>query len=268
MVAPEETPETTELIYHDEGPVPEATRDRASAMVEKLASMSPRPIIFARVKAKVDEDRNPDENSIVQGTIDVSGRLIRAEAAADTPFQALNILGDRLERRLNRLAEYREQQNERPPSTPDGTWRSGDLPSKRPGYFERPAEEREIVRRKTYSSDEMISIEEALFDLEVLDFRFFLFTDESDGTPSIVYEREGDVLLQRIDGGRPQVEAERVPVEVNETSAPSATVEEAIERLDVGGEPFIFFTDTESDSPGVVYRRYDGHYGLIGPASS
>lgn len=267
MAAPEETPATTELIYHDEGPVPESTRDHASAMVEKLAAMSPRPIIFARVKAKVDEDRNPDESSIVQGTIDVSGQLIRAEAAAGSPFQALNILAERLERRLNRLTERREQQNERPPSTPDGTWRSGDLPSTRPRYYERPVEERDIVRQKTYSSDEMISVEEALFDLEVLDFRFFLFTDESDGTPSIVYEREGDVVLQRVDGGRPPGEAARTPVEVNETPAPSTTVDGAIERLNLGGEPFIFFKYTGLDSPRVVYRRYDGHYGLIEPAS-
>jgi hypothetical protein len=169
---------------------------------------------------------------------------------------------------LNRLAERREQQNERPPSTPDGTWRGGDLPSKRPDYFDRPAEDREIIRRKTYSSDEMISLAEAIFDLDVLDYRFFLFTDEADGIPSIVYERDGDVVLQRIDGSGPPEERARVPVDVNETSAPSANVGEAIERLNLSGEPFIFFKDSEGDSPRVVYRRYDGHYGLIEPASS
>lgn len=264
MAAPEESP-TPELNYHDEGPVPEATRDEAAAMVEKLASMSPRPIIFARVKARVDEDRNPDEDSIVQGTIDVSGKLIRAQAAADTPLQALRILEQRLERRLNRLAERREQRNERPPYTPEGTWRSGDLPSKRPGYFDRPPEEREIIRRKTYPSNERISAEEAVFDLDVLDYRFFLFTDVSDGTPSVVYERDGDVVLRRIDGSRPPEDALRFSIEVNGTPAPSISVDDAIERLGLSDEDFIFFQDTEDKMPRVLYRRYDGHYGLVEP---
>lgn len=265
MAAPEDTP-TPDLNYHAKGPVPESVRDEAAAMVEKLAATSPRPIIFARVKARVDEDRNPDEDSIAQGTIDVSGKLIRAEAAADTPLQALRILEKRLERRLNQLAERREQQNERPPSTPEGTWRSGDLPSKRPGYFDRPPEEREIIRRKTYPSDERISVEEAVFDLDVLDYRFFLFTDVSDGTPSVVYEWDGDVVLRRIDGSRPPEDALRFSIEVNETPAPSISAENAIEQLGLSDEAFIFFQDTEEKRPHVLYRRYDGHYGLVEPA--
>lgn len=266
MAAPEESAPTTELNYHDEGPVPESVRDEAAAMVEKLASMTSRPIIFARVKAMVDEDRNPDEDSIVQGTIDVSGKMIRAQAAADTPLQALQILEQRLERRLHRLAERREQRNERPPHTPEGTWRSGDLPSKRPGYFDRPPEEREIIRRKTYPSDERITVEEAVFDLDVLDYRFFLFTDVSDGTPSVVYERDGAVLLRRIDGTQPAKDALRFSIDVNDTPAPSISVEDAIERIGLSDEAFIFFQDSEGQTPRVLYRRYDGHYGLVEPA--
>ncbi len=267
MASPEEPGSTTELNYHTKGPVPESMRDEASATVEKLASMAPRPIIFARVKVTVDDDRNPDESAVVQGTIDVSGELIRAQAAAEAPLQALRIVEQRLERRLSRLAERREQQNERPPFTPEGEWRSGDLPSKRPGYFDRPPEEREIIRRKTYPSEERISVEEAVFDLDVLDYRFFLFTDVSDGTPSVVYERDGDVLLRRIDGSRPPEDALRISIDVNETPAPSISAEDAIERLGLSDEAFIFFQDSEEETPRVLYRRYDGHYGLVEPAA-
>ena len=41
---------------------------------------------------------------------------------------------------------------------------------------------------------------------------------------------------------------------------------EAVERLDVDVEPFVFFVEPESGRGNVVYRRYDGHYGLITPA--
>lgn len=267
MAAPEEPPATTELVYHDRGPVPASTRDEAVSMVEKLASMAPRPIIFARVKATVDEDRNPDESSIMQGTIDVSGSLIRAEAAAETPSQALRILEQRLERRLNRLAGRREQQNERPPSTPEGEWRSGDLPSRRPGYYDRPPDEREIIRRKSYPDDQTVSVDEAVFDLDVLDYRFFLFTDEADGMSSIVYEDDDGVVLRRIDGSRPAGDEVQVEVEVNETPAPSIGVEQAIDRLNISNEPFIFFEDADEGTAGVLYRRYDGHYGLVRPTA-
>jgi hypothetical protein len=41
------------------------------------------------------------------------------------------------------------------------------------------------------------------------------------------------------------------------------TVQEATERLDAGGEPFVFFANAVSGRGNVVYRRYDGHDGLI-----
>ena len=40
----------------------------------------------------------------------------------------------------------------------------------------------------------------------------------------------------------------------------------AVEReLDAEGEDFLFFVNAESRRGNVVYRRYDGHYGLLTP---
>jgi ribosome-associated translation inhibitor RaiA len=265
MTTPQES--SPQIVYMTDGPVPESVRQGADSMVGKLADISPRPVIFARVKVKVDEARNPDEQSIAQGTLDVSGSIIRAQAAAGNPQQAMGILENRLERRLARLAERREDANERPPYTPEGTWRRGDLPSKRPGYYDRPVEERRVIRKKTYAPEEEVSIDEAIFDLDVLDHRFFLFTDESDGKPSIVYEDGPGIALRKLDGSSPPTGGARASIDVNETPAPSVRVEEAIERLNVSDEPFVFFEDADTHLASVLYRRYDGHYGLIVPAS-
>lgn len=256
-----------QVEYMSDGPVPASTRDSADTMVHKLADVSPRPVIFARVKIKVDEYRNPDERAIAQGTLDISGSMIRAQAAAGTAEQAMGILENRLERRLTRLAERREDANERPPFTSEGTWRRGDLPSRRPGYYDRPPEEREVIRKKTYAPDEELSISEAIFDLDVLDHRFFLFTDESDGKPSIVYETDDGIALRKIDGSAPPSDEMRVSIDVNDAPAPSMAVEDAIERLNLSDEPFVFFEDADTGLASVLYRRYDGHYGLIVPAS-
>ncbi len=269
MSSPSETSDSTlKVAYMSEGPIPATTRDRAQAMMEKLAAISPRPVIFARVKVKVDENRNPDEQTVVQGTMDISGSVIRAQAAEMTPRQALGILESRLERRLTRLAERRETANERPPSTPPGEWRKGDLPSQRPGFYQRPPGDRRVIRKKTYAPEEEVPVSEAVFDLDVLDYRFFLFTDASDGKASIVYEEEDGIVLRKIDGGSPLEDEAGLGIAVNQSAAPAITVEDAIDRLNVSDEPFIFFMDPEADQASVLYRRYDGHYGLIVPTTA
>ena len=262
----EETPTRPELAYKTDGPVPDVTRTRAQGMLDKLTDMAPRPILFGRVKAKVDQERDPDEQAIVQASMDVSGKIIRAEASASSIRQAMGIVESRLERRLMRLAERRQDANKRPPSTPAGEWRSGDLPSQRPDYYDRPPEERKVIRRKTFAPEDEVSVSEALFDMDVLDYRFFLFTDEADGKPSIVYEGDDGVALRKIDGSTPPEEEIRVDIRVNEAAAPRIEVDDAIERLNVSDEPFIFFQDDDTDRASVLYRRYDGHYGLVSPS--
>ncbi|MBW3666618.1 MAG: sigma 54 modulation/S30EA ribosomal C-terminal domain-containing protein [Actinobacteria bacterium] len=250
----------------DDGPVPDHVRADSEEMVSRLARKAPRPVLFARVKVIVDPDRDPDEETIAQGTMDISGSIIRAQVAAPAPRDALNVLHDRLDRRLRRLAERRQTAEKRPPRTPEGEWRSGDLPAARPGYFPRPVEEREVVRRKAFSPGEEISVDEALFDLDVLDHRFFLFTDAADGEVSVVYEEDGRVMLQKVSGGTPPEVDVSLGVEPNPTPAPELEVDEAKQLLDTTNAPFVFFRHAGTGEGRVMYRRYDGHYGLVAPA--
>lgn len=233
-------------------------------MVGALTELAPRPVLYSKVKVQVDEDLDPDERARAEATMDVSGVVLRAEGAAPDPLQAIRVVGNRLERRVNRLAERRQKAEKRPPSTPRGVWKAGDLPTNRPGFYDRPPQERRVVRHKTYSPSDRISISEAVFDLDVLDYRFFLFTDDSGGTASVVYEDDEGVVLRRADGSSP--EADIPPsVTVNETPAPRIGLGEAVSRLNLTDMPFIFFVDEVHDEAQVLYRRYDGHYGLIVP---
>ncbi|HEX6299822.1 MAG TPA: HPF/RaiA family ribosome-associated protein [Acidimicrobiia bacterium] len=256
------------VVYQTVGLVPTSARVEAEEMVSKLSDFAPRPVLFARVRVKNDEDRDPDQCSVVEGTMDVSGAVIRAQAAGPTAIDALRVVGNKLERRLTRLAAKRQRATKRPPSTPTGEWRSGDLPSDRPEFYDRPPEERQVVRRKTYSPADRLSVSEALFDLDVLDHRFFLFTDAADEKPSIVYEEDDRVALRKIDGSKPDEARLRPGVQVSRTPAPTITVEDAVSRLNLSGMPFVFFRDAESRSASVLYRRYDGHYGLIVPSTA
>ena len=57
-----------------------------------------------------------------------------------------------------------------------------------------------------------------------------------------------------------------VDLAVSERPAPVLGLDEAIERISASGERFVFFENAASGRGNVIYRRYDGHYGLIAPA--
>jgi ribosome-associated translation inhibitor RaiA len=252
-----------EISFVIEGPVSQAARARAEEVLRDLAAMAPRPVIFARAKLTADESRPPNERHIAQAVIDVSGVLLRAQVAESTMIEAVNLVGKRLDRRVRDLIRRRDDANTRTPAAEPGTWRSGDLPSARPDFFPRSPGEREIVRRKTWSGDRT-SITEALFDLYALDHRFFLFTDVADGVDSVVYEDDGEVKLRRLTGDVPDG-LEDFEIGVIEAPAPEMTDEEAADRVDSSNEPFVFYKDSATGRGAVLYRRYDGHYGLVEP---
>lgn len=255
------------LVYQTFGFVPISVRAEAEQMMAQFTDSAPNPVRFAKIKVKNDDQRLPDQQYVVQGTLDVSGTVVRAQAAGRTPKSALRVVSDRLERRLRRLTGERRRATKRPPSTPSGEWRRGDLAIGRPEFNDLSPKQRRVVRRKTYSPVEGLSVAEAMFDMDVLDYRFYIFTDETDGKASIVYEEDDGVAIRKVDGSRPDPRALRPDVSINETPAPTMDVGEAISRLNTSDMPFLFFRDAAQDRPSVLYRRYDGHYGLISASS-
>lgn len=96
------------------------------------------------------------------------------------------------------------------------------------------------------------------------DRSFYLFTDGSDGVDSVVYEDDGGVRLRRLTGDVPP-ELEGFDIEVVEAPSPEMTDEEAADRLDSSQEPFVFYKGSATGRGSVLYRRYDGHCGVIEP---
>lgn len=239
--------------------------ERAETALRRLAERAPRPVIFARAKLTEDPDRASDETTLAQGTLDMSGHLIRAQVAAPSMREAIDGMAERLERNLRRLVGRWEARRDRPDRTPEGQWRSGDLPTDRPTYYPRPPEERQVVRHKTYGPT-TATPEEAAFDMEALDYRFFLFT-LPEGEDAVVYETDnGNLGLRLVSGGAPPEEEQGIlDVELNPAPAPELSVEDAKRRLDDSGAPFVFFRSDGDHRGRVLYRRYDGHYGLIEP---
>jgi hypothetical protein len=181
---------------------------------------------------------------------------------------AIDLLDDRLRRRLERQARRSgRSQHHRSTPTPGGPWRHGDRPTERPEYFERPIEEREVVRHKTFALEPM-TCDEAAFDLDMLGHDFYLFTEIDSGNESVIFHAPDDGHLELMHAGtnshRPSPVA--APIVVSPHHPPELSLTDAEERLDTSHEQFVFFVNAETQRANVVYRRYDGHYGLITPA--
>jgi ribosomal subunit interface protein len=259
--------EVEELEVHvtSHGDVPEAAKQYAIEKLRQLAHYTKKPILYVQVKLTLAGNPSRERPALAEASFDVNGRQIRAHVAAHDFTEAVDLLVDRLRRRLDRSMHRTDPQHR--PHHGAARWHHGDLRTARPEYFDRPVDEREIVRHKTFALEPM-TCEEAAFDLELLGHDFYLFTDLETGADSVLFHpEEGDhlELIQAADENR--VPASCSAFVVASTQHPvEMTISEARERLDITGERFVFFVNTETGRGNVIYRRYDGHYGLITPA--
>jgi hypothetical protein len=248
------------------GVVSRRTIENVVAKIEGMARLIDEPVLFARVKLSRHADPAARRPCIAEAALDVNGNMIRARVAADEMRDVV----DRLEARLrDRLEHHREHRSwirpERVPSAP-GAWRHGNLPDERPSYFDRPVDEREIVRHKTWTAHES-TVDEAACDLESLDFDFLLFRELASGQDSLVSRvGDGTYRLRQLEPDDVALEHTATAVSFDTRPVVDATVAEARRQLDLSREPLVFFRDRTSGRGHVLYRRYDGHYGLITPA--
>ena len=110
--------------------------------------------------------------------------------------------------------------------------------------------------------------DEAVFDMESLDHDFVLFTNLDPGDDNAVHRAgDGYEIIQPTPAPENLVRY-AVPIRLSTAVPPRLQPDEAVELLSLGDQEFVFFLDADSGRGNVVYRRYDGHYGLIRPAGS
>ena len=65
-------------------------------------------------------------------------------------------------------------------------WRHESEPTHRPSYFPRPADERRVIRRKSFAMAPC-TVDEAAVEMDLLDYDFHLFTENGSGTAGVLY---------------------------------------------------------------------------------
>jgi|HubBroStandDraft_5_1064220.scaffolds.fasta_scaffold226573_1 ribosomal subunit interface protein len=206
--------------------VPERFRQHAVTKLAKLAKLDQRAM---RVDVEVSKERNSrqaDRRERVELTILSRGPAIRAEAAADDKYTALDMALAKLESRLRRVSDRRKVKH-------------GDNASVRsPGVLvASPAE----AGHNGHS------------DLDDLD-DFPSFAQEEN-----MRSADGDDHLVPI-----QMEGEGpLVVREKEHSAKPMPIDQALLEMELVGHDFYLFHDSECDRFSVVYRRRGYDYGVI-----
>jgi ribosome-associated translation inhibitor RaiA len=257
--------EARDVVVQSRGEVSPAERAYARDKIAHVQRLAPGPVLFARVDLTAHADPARERPAFAQAELDVDGRLVRAHVAAATMPEAIDRLEERLRDRVERYAHHQEAKHLRHRDAGVHEWKHGDEPSSRPSYFPRPVAERELVRHKTYAVG-TTSPEEAVLDLELLDHDFHLFTNLETGEDNVV-ARSDDGGYGLFEPSATSTLAEAAGSIRRSAVRPSALdLDAARELLDEGDLPFVFFVDPHTNRGRVLYRRYDGHYGLIVPS--
>ncbi|MDO3401535.1 HPF/RaiA family ribosome-associated protein [Mycolicibacterium neoaurum] len=238
-----------------------APADVSEYVRSKIGGLNRYPVTRGRVRLK--QRGHADHGCAVtaQANFEVHGRAVRAQVGAGSMREAIDKLEARMRRRLADVCALREP-SRGPAAAPP--WRHGtDSPTPLP----RMSDTARIVRRKSYAMAPC-SVDDAVIEMTVLDYRFHLFNEIGSGTAAVVYH--GGPTGLRLALVTPDVAGELADftqlVTISPHPAPCLREDAAIQRLDVLKLPFVFYIDAAQGRASVLYRRLDGDLAMITPA--
>jgi ribosome-associated translation inhibitor RaiA len=245
------------------GRVPDGMRELADAKVGSSLRFASEPVLSARATLAVAPDPAVPRPAVAQATINLNGQIVRAQASGQDLRAAIEQMAARLRVRLDRSARDWAARRGTLPDPRPGEWRHQSVPAHRPTWFPRPTDGRAVIRRPGYAS-RPLTPDEAVAELDLLDYDFHLFTERSTGEDSVIYRLGDQYRLAQVRPKRDRLGPLPAAVTLSEHAAPVLTPAEAVARLDWLGQPFVFFVNTETGRAALLYHRYDGHYGLVG----
>ncbi|WP_380167530.1 ribosome hibernation-promoting factor, HPF/YfiA family [Jannaschia sp. R86511] len=203
--------------------VPDRFRRHLEEKVEKVEQLCPG---CHRIDAVVSEEKNPRQTSAahrIELTVHSRGPVVRGEANAGDPYAALDLALAKLYERLRRARDRRKVHHGRhaPESLthasarwegmdleaprellPSAPGLNGSVPSSAPsaaadadadgaGEAPDPLDGSPVeIREKVHPAVPM-TVEQALYEMELVGHDFYLFVDAANGSPSAMYRRKG-----------------------------------------------------------------------------
>jgi ribosomal subunit interface protein len=217
----------------------ERFRKHATGKLAKIEKLD-RGVI--RVDVEVTAEHNPRQagrKERVELTITTRGPAIRAEAAAEDRFSALDLALAKLESRLRRACDLRKD---------------------RYGYAGRPETAAEAALEAELDSASEPGAEPLASDLEAAladAVPASRTAPDSAAGQAPAADGEETIVAIEMQGDGPLVVREKTHV------ATPMTIDQALFEMELIGHDFFLFTDTGAGLPSVVYRRRGYQYGVI-----
>nr|WP_212909238.1 ribosome-associated translation inhibitor RaiA [Streptomyces sp. TS71-3] len=189
--------------------VPERFRKHVAEKLklEKIQKLDGKVISLDVEVSKEPNPRQSHRCDRVEITLRSRGPVIRAEAAASDPYAALDLATDKLEARLRREHDKRRSRRGRISAAevadhvPEAAQLAGDgsimteqeqtgggVPTKKIGSLEVTGDGPLVVREKNHVAAPM-TLDQALYEMELVGHDFYLFVDSDTKEPSVVYRR-------------------------------------------------------------------------------
>lgn len=188
--------------------VPERFRKHVAEKLklDKIQKLDGKVISLDVEVSKEPNPRQADRCDRVEITLRSRGPVIRAEAAASDPYAALDLAAEKLDARLRKQHDKRYSRRgarrltaaEVPDHVPDAATLNGTgasrpekpeaVPTKKFGSLEVQGDGPMVVREKSHVAAPM-SLDQALYEMELVGHDFYLFVDSDTKEPAVVYRR-------------------------------------------------------------------------------
>ncbi len=171
---------------------------------EKLTRLEKHDHRIMRVQVEVELEKNPrqhDRSTKVELTAFSKGPVIRAEAAAEDKMGALDLALDKMQAQMRRAADRRRVHKGRNAHVSVGEALAG-MPQLEDAVEDDVVVEHQVgpitvtgdgplvVREKSHSAVPM-TLDQALYEMELVGHDFYLFVDKESERPAVVYRRRG-----------------------------------------------------------------------------
>ncbi len=174
---------------------------------EKLSRLEKHDHRIIRVQVEVEQERNPrqhDRSFRVELTAFSKGPVIRAESAAEDKMAALDLALDKMAAQMRRAADRRRVHHGRHTPLSVGQALAGvvaddqvvvladdeEVIERQVGPIAVTGDGPLVVREKSHSAAPM-TLDTALYEMELVGHDFYLFVDKESERPSVVYRRRG-----------------------------------------------------------------------------
>ena len=187
--------------------IPERFRTHVEEKLEKIESLAPEAL---RIDVELTRERNPrlaDNAERIELTLRGKGPDVRGEASAPDRYGALDLAVAKLQERLRRARDRRKDHRKAGPvevvaaaveeapaaaaagQGPVGRGKGGPKRG-REGAEIQHGDSPVVVRQKLHDATPM-TIDQALYEMELVGHPFYLFVDEETLQPCVVYHRHG-----------------------------------------------------------------------------